>query len=85
MGFAMQAFPVNNGHAHAQPLLSYLRLLGVEPAPDGSLRVGSGDGSFASATFTRNVDGSGRLLARGPVVIDSTRGRVEGDGGEVTW
>ena len=30
-GIRMQAFPVNNGHAHAQPLLSYLRLLGVEP------------------------------------------------------
>ena len=26
-------FPVNNSHSHAQPLLAYLRLLGVEPTP----------------------------------------------------
>src|SRR5262249_6737677 len=26
---AMQGFPVNNLHSHAQPLLAYLRLLGV--------------------------------------------------------
>jgi hypothetical protein len=81
----MQAFPVNNGHAHAQPILSYLRLLGVEPTDTGALRVGSGDGSYASSTFTRNLDGSGRVSALGPVVIESVNGRVEGGAGEVAW
>jgi hypothetical protein len=84
-GISMQAFPVNNGHAHAQPLLSYLRLLGVEPTDDGALRAGAGDGSFASATFTRNADGSGRLHALGPVVVETASGRVEGGPGEVAW
>src|SRR5512144_2271258 len=37
---AMQAFPVNNMHSHAQPLLAFLRLLGVEPTARGSLAVG---------------------------------------------
>jgi hypothetical protein len=36
--FAMQAFPVNNSHSHAQPLLAYLRLLGIEPTPSARSR-----------------------------------------------
>ncbi|MDG4862780.1 hypothetical protein P8605_32050, partial [Streptomyces sp. T-3] len=40
VGVAMQAWPVANQHAHAQPLLGYLRLLGVGPRPDGRLAVG---------------------------------------------
>ncbi|MEO8602628.1 MAG: hypothetical protein ABI629_08635, partial [bacterium] len=39
---AMQTFPVNNMHSHAQPLLAYLRLLGVEPTARGTLAVGQG-------------------------------------------
>ncbi|MCA2223970.1 GH36-type glycosyl hydrolase domain-containing protein [Nonomuraea aurantiaca] len=31
LGVAMQAYPVANLHSHSQPLLAYLRLLGVEP------------------------------------------------------
>ncbi|MFC4117102.1 GH36-type glycosyl hydrolase domain-containing protein [Nonomuraea zeae] len=31
VGVAMQAYPVANLHSHSQPLLAYLRLLGVEP------------------------------------------------------
>jgi hypothetical protein len=31
LGLAMQAYPVANLHSHAQPLLAYLRLQGVEP------------------------------------------------------
>ncbi|WP_394823056.1 GH36-type glycosyl hydrolase domain-containing protein [Pendulispora albinea] len=34
---AMQAYPVNNMHSHSQPLLAYLRLLGVEPTERGTL------------------------------------------------
>jgi hypothetical protein len=35
LGVAMQAYPVANLHSHSQPLLGYLRLLGVEPVADG--------------------------------------------------
>ncbi|MFD1931031.1 GH36-type glycosyl hydrolase domain-containing protein [Nonomuraea mangrovi] len=51
VGVAMQAYPVANLHAHAQPLLAYLRLLGVEPGPSGELRVGGG-ARFQSAVLT---------------------------------
>ncbi|MFA5785367.1 MAG: hypothetical protein WDA71_00035 [Actinomycetota bacterium] len=83
---AMQAFPVNNLHSHCQPLLSYLRLLGVEPTEEGSLRVGAGTGaSFASRTFEVRADGSGRLSALGPVTVENSRGKVEAGPGEATW
>jgi hypothetical protein len=36
LGIAMQAYPVANLHSHAQPLLAYLRLLGVEPGGNPS-------------------------------------------------
>ena len=82
---AMQAFPVNNLHSHAQPLLSYLRLLGVEPTPTGSLRVGGG-GTFRSSTFTVREDGSGELRAAGPVVLETRHGTVRSEsGGGVEW
>lgn len=38
VGVAMQAYPVANLHSHSQPLLGYLRLLGVEPLADGTMR-----------------------------------------------
>ena len=82
--FAMQSFPVNNLHSHAQLLLAYLRLLGVEPTEEGSLRVGSG-AEFSSSTFTLRADGSGHLLAAGPVVVETEHGLVRGGPGEVTW
>jgi len=80
----MQSFPVNNLHSHAQPLLAYLRLLGVEPTERGNLRVGSG-AEFSSPTFTLRADGSGRLAAAGPVEVDAVRGSVRGGPGEVMW
>jgi hypothetical protein len=82
--FAMQAFPVNNMHSHAQPLLAYLRLLGVEPTPDGTLAVGAG-GRFHSRSFRLASDGHGSLLARGPVVVDSRHLTVRGGPGRVAW
>jgi cellobiose phosphorylase len=82
-GLAMQSFPVSNMHSHSQPLLAYLRLLGIEPTPSGALQVGSG-GSYASRTFSLNEDGSGHLIALGPVMVDSTRERVTGTG-EISW
>jgi hypothetical protein len=82
-GISMQAFPVANAHAHAQPLFAYLRLLGVEPAEDGALRVGGG-ASFQSQTFALDSDGHGRLASLGEVVIQSHHGTASGTG-TVTW
>jgi hypothetical protein len=76
-GFAMQSYPVNNLHSHSQPLLGYLRLLGVEPDRKGALRVGAG-GNFRSPVFELTADGSGALEARGQVVIEGSRGAVRG-------
>lgn len=81
---AMQAFPVNNLHSHAQPLLAYLRLLGVEPTARGTLAVGRG-GRFASETFRVAATGHGRLEARGPVVLETVHGPVAGGPGTVRW
>ncbi|MEH6569616.1 MAG: hypothetical protein V7709_11095 [Halioglobus sp.] len=52
--FSMQSFPVNNLHAHSQPVLAYLRLLGIEPAVNGELSSTrwSDIGSFDSNTFS---------------------------------
>lgn len=77
-------FPVDNMHSHSQPLLAYLRLLGVEPGADGSLRVGGG-AAFASQTFEVRADGGGRLLAQGPVTVRSPAGDATGGPGELTW
>ncbi|MDX2167866.1 MAG: hypothetical protein SF182_12405 [Deltaproteobacteria bacterium] len=74
--FAMQAFPVNNMHSHAQPLLAYLRLLGVEPTPRGTLAVGAG-GRFRSPSFALRRDGHGQLTARGPVRVETVHGVVD--------
>jgi hypothetical protein len=79
----MQAYPVSNLHSHAQPLLAYLRLLGVEPAPDGGLRTGSG--SFASQVLTLRPDGSGSLRTRGEVTVHTGTGRIVTGSGAVAW
>lgn len=77
VGVAMQAYPVANLHAHAQPLLAYLRLLGVGPDAAGRLRVGGG-ASFQSRVLTVASDGSGRLSALGPVEVVTPSGAVSG-------
>jgi len=82
--FAMQAFPVNNMHSHAQPLLAYLRLLGVEPTSRGTLAVGEG-GRFRSQVFRLGRDGRGRLAARGEVMLETAHGTVRGGPGSVDW
>ncbi|MFE0170703.1 GH36-type glycosyl hydrolase domain-containing protein [Streptomyces sp. NPDC059002] len=89
VGVAMQAWPVANLHAHAQPLLGYLRLLGVEPTASGQLGV-RGGGFFESRTLTVRPDGSGRLRARGPAEVVTACGRTyggagHGGGGEIVW
>ena len=61
-GIAMQSFPVNNLHAHAQVVFTYLRLLGIEPGPDGRLAaVAAPRGTFRSRTFEVGPDGWRRL------------------------
>ena len=52
--FSMQSFPVNNLHAHSQPVLAYIRLLGIEPSVKGRLSKPerSDIGSFSSSTFS---------------------------------
>lgn len=80
----MQAFPVNNNHSHAQPLLAYLRLLGIEPTPTGSLAIGTG-GSFKTPTFRLDADGHGRLKAKGNVILDTAHGQMRGNRGGVRW
>jgi hypothetical protein len=81
---AMQAYPVNNLHSHSQPLLSYLRLLGLEPTPEGRLRI-RGGAKFSSRTVRVDAEGHGRIETRGPVVLDTLFGEVRGGPGSVTW
>jgi hypothetical protein len=83
-GFAMQSYPVHNLHAHAQPLLSYLRLLGVEPTAGGRLAVGRA-GHFESRILRVARDGHGSLRARGKVILETPHGTVEGGPGIVSW
>lgn len=81
---AMQAFPVGNQHSHGQPILSYLRLLGVEPTASGTLRV-AGGAAFASRSFEVRADGHGWLRAFGDVTVEGPHlpGPVRGTAGEV--
>jgi glycosyl hydrolase family 36 len=81
---AMQAFPVNNMHSHAQPLLAYLRLLGIEPTARGTLAVGKG-GLFRSRVLRLDRLGHGRLRVRGRVVLETAHGTVHGGAGFVAW
>jgi glycosyl hydrolase family 36 len=82
--FAMQAFPVNNMHSHSQPLLAYLRLLGVEPTDRGALAVGGG-GDFRSRVFRLTRSGHGRLHAGGRVTVETRHGVTHGGPGRVDW
>ena len=54
--FSMQSFPVSNMHSHSQPVLAWLRLLGIEPTKEGTLAVRSSYekalGSYVSSTFS---------------------------------
>jgi len=75
---SMQEFPVSNMHAHAQPLLAYLRLLGVQPNARGELMTGRGD--FRSAVLRLDADGHGTLRSRGRVAINTLHGGRSGSG-----
>jgi hypothetical protein len=75
---SMQSFPVGNMHVHSQPLLGYLRLLGVEPNSAGELVLGRGD--FRSRVLQLDATGHGRLRSRGAVELRSLHGRRDGSG-----
>jgi hypothetical protein len=81
----MQAYPVANLHSHAQPILAYLRLLGVQPDASGRLHVGGGGGAFRSPVFSANADGSGSLRTTGPTEIVTAGGRTVGGTGLIVW
>jgi len=80
----MQAFPVNNMHSHSQPLLAYLRLLGVEPTSRGTLAVGKG-GDFQSPVMQLKRTGHGTLRTTGTVVLETITGTIHGGPGKVRW
>jgi hypothetical protein len=84
IGLAMQAYPVSNLHSHAQPLLAYLRLLGIEPGSAGELRTGAG-ASFQSQVLTLRADGSGQLNAMGEVTVHAAGGHQVTGADTVTW
>jgi hypothetical protein len=81
---AMQAYPTNNLHSHSQPLLAWLRLLGIEPRPDGVLRI-RGGAEFSSSTLRVDAEGHGCLCVRGPVRVDTPFGEVSGGPGRIDW
>jgi hypothetical protein len=83
-GLAMQAFPVSNMHSHAQPLLAYLRLLGIEPTPRGTLALGAG-GRFRSRVLRLGPTGHGSLRVRGPVALETAHGPATGGPGTLRW
>jgi hypothetical protein len=76
---AMQSNPVNNQHSHSQPLLAYLRLLGLEVTAQNRLKV-TGGGSFSSPNLFVSEDGHGWLTSKGEVTIESPFGVVKGIG-----
>lgn len=80
----MQDFPVNNLHVHSQPILGFLRMLGIHPTSEGHLNV-EGGGEWASKTLTVKSDGHGLLNALGPVILDTPFGEIRGGPGLVTW
>jgi hypothetical protein len=82
--FAMQAFPVNNSHSHAQPLLAYLRLLGIEPTSRGTLAIGRG-AEFRSRVLRLTRAGHGSLRTRGAVTLETAHGTVRDRGGRARW
>jgi hypothetical protein len=87
--FSMQAYPVNNMHSHSQPLLAYLRLLGIAPGTGGELCIkpagGRPRGSFQSGLLSLGQDGRGWLKPRGNVTIETARGQVSGSLGTLAF
>lgn len=82
----MQSFPVNNLHAHAQVVFTYLRLLGVEPTAEGTLRVDGRDGTFSSAVLELDGTGHGSLRSLGPIAVEAPHGTTESHrAGLVSW
>jgi hypothetical protein len=73
-----------NMHAHAQPLLAYLRLCGVEPTSRGTLAV-DGGADFRSRVLRLDASGHGRLRTLGRVTVETRAGTVVGARRRVSW
>ncbi|MRI33293.1 hypothetical protein EOPP23_09890 [Endozoicomonas sp. OPT23] len=76
---SMQAFPVCNAHAHTNPILGYVHILGLEVTPECTLRVGKG-GYFESQILCINEDGSGWIKSDHEITIESVNGKFTGKG-----
>lgn len=78
--FSMQSFPVANMHSHSQPILSYLRLLGVVPNIEGGLDIkparGNPPGEFRSQNLSLEPTGEGWLRGGGPTRVSTRAGRI---------
>jgi hypothetical protein len=73
---SMQDYPIGNMHSHSQPLLAYLRLLGICPLADGTLQCGRG--SFESAIIKLNEDGHGYWRGAGNITLTTKHGQTSG-------
>ena len=73
---SMQDFPVANMHSHSQPLLAYLRLLGIAPTSHGTITVG--EGNFNSERIQLAASGHGQWTADGQVILETVHGVRQG-------
>ncbi|MFT5605740.1 MAG: hypothetical protein ACI9G5_002712 [Paracoccaceae bacterium] len=73
---SMQDFPVGNMHSHSQPLLAYLRLIGVAPTSRGTITVG--EGSFNSKRIQIDTSGHGQWASHNPVILETVHGIRQG-------
>lgn len=87
--FSQQAFPVNNLHAHSQPILAYLRLLGVEPNQEGGLDIkpsyGRSGSTFSSRVLCINEDGTGWINTMGPVELSLNSSKLSSQAGRIRF
>jgi hypothetical protein len=87
--FSQQAFPVNNLHAHSQPILAYLRLLGVEPNQEGGLDIKPSDersgSTFSSRVLRINEDGTGWINTIGPVQLSLNSSKLSSRAGRIRF
>ena len=75
-----QSFPVANTHSHASPILSYIRLAGIDTNSAGELEINPGIGSFESKMLKVNKDGSGWIKSDHEITVKSVNGTFTGKG-----
>ncbi|MCG7585834.1 hypothetical protein, partial [Photobacterium sp. OFAV2-7] len=75
-----QSFPVANTHSHASPIMSYIRLAGIETSVEGHLVITPGIGSFESPILCVRKDGSGWIKSDHEITVESVNGKFTGTG-----